>query len=205
MHGAGGPGHNATCSRSSLSAWAQFSGLHCAPELSKDTQRAAVPRLNELAGASPQQQHFSKHIFNVQQHARPWPGHLSRVRWRQPLQPPQARAGPGHSGDPEQDRTKPLSYRRGSTAHYQIDADRPSARTELAGPALGLPPPRVLARPCGVRSTAVLTRRGSRVPRPGACVHTHAHARAHPDAPGAPAPLRFPAAPRRPGPHLRWR
>lgn len=109
MHGAGGPGHNATCSRSSLSAWAQFSGLHCAPELSKDTQRAAVPRLNELAGASPQQQHFSKHIFNVQQHARPWPGHLSRVRWRQPLQPPQARAGPGHSGDPEQDRTKPLS------------------------------------------------------------------------------------------------
>lgn len=76
--------------------------------------------------------------------------------------------------------------------------------SSLARPSAS-PPPRVLARPCRVRSTAVLTRRGSRVPRPGACVHTHAHARAHPDAPGAPAPLRFPAAPRRPGPHLRWR
>lgn len=53
-----------------------------------DTQREAVPRLNELARASPQQQHFSKHIFSVQQHARPWPGNLSRVRWRQPFQLP---------------------------------------------------------------------------------------------------------------------
>lgn len=170
-----------TCSKSKC--------LPCIRELGKKDSHEATEQASRHS--TPSSRASQNTSSTSMQNAQARPDNLSRIEWRHPRQLPPGVgwAGTGHAGGPGRSGTVPLSHRRDSIVHYQMNADDPSS---LAG--------WLHCRPCGARGTAVLSRPGSRV-----CTHARTHAHTHPAAPRAPAPPRFPEAPGRPGPHLRWR
>lgn len=200
--GPGGPepGHEAACSRAG-SAWARFKGPHCAPNWAKTLRGMATP---------PKRTGQSSNISQVTSSTRSCKtlglGLVTCHGSVTPTSPPARRHLLGRVARVAQYSPHGATLAR-ETLLPMIKSTLRSLFSGRARGALARPSASrsALARPYRVRSTAVLPQRGSRVPRPGACVHTHAPPRAHPRRAGGATPPRLSEAPRRPGPHLRWR
>lgn len=149
------------------------------------------------ARASPPAAALLQRPLQVQQETLgPGPVTCHTVRGRQPLRPLRGlMAGPVHSCGPGRGRTESLSQRRlySPLAHYRR---RSISGRELAGP-LGLP---LRSRPAlpGEKHRSAHSAGQPRAMARRVCTHARTHTLAR-------ARARPPEAPRRPGPHLRWR